>query len=167
MVTNSSNTRLTCSGSAAARTSINWLLAPYKKINTEEPSYILYPTESHVQLLSNQKISLPFLACTQKPPQCFWIGKFYYLSSGKLKHYKYKYDLCLVSVINKIMEKISQAFLKRRTIRYLRGSLEFLSPQEILFSAHDVAVFFSCHSMAEFVCLCLWLFVLHEFFFQA
>ena len=52
--------------------------------------HILYPKKSQLQNLSTQKNSF-FFSIPKKIPQCFCISKFYYLSSGKLKHANFNF----------------------------------------------------------------------------
>ena len=52
--------------------------------------HILYPKKSQLQDLSTQKIPT-FFSIPKKIPQCFCISKFYYLSSGKLKHANFNF----------------------------------------------------------------------------
>ena len=47
--------------------------------------HILYPKKSQLQYCLPKKIPT-FFSIPKKIPQCFCISKFYYLSSGKLKH---------------------------------------------------------------------------------
>ena len=52
--------------------------------------HILYPKKSQLQNFSTQKIPT-FFSIPKKIPQCFCISKFYYLSSGKLKHANFNF----------------------------------------------------------------------------
>ena len=53
--------------------------------------HILYPKKSQLQDLSIQKNPYFFFSIPKKNPQCFCISKFYYLSSGKLKHANFNF----------------------------------------------------------------------------
>ena len=52
--------------------------------------HILYSKKSQLQNLSTQKNPY-FFSIPKKIPQCFCISKFYYLSSGKLKHANFNF----------------------------------------------------------------------------
>ena len=54
--------------------------------------HILYPKKSQLQNLSTQKIPT-FFSIPKKILQYFCISKFYYSSSGKLKHANFNFEL--------------------------------------------------------------------------
>ena len=101
--------------------------------------HILYPKKSQLQDLSTQKIPT-FFSIPKKIPQCFCIGKFYYLSSGKLKHanfnfgfgqkQNYKLHLCYFwfeLMKNTIPKKIPLSFSRPKKI-----PASFIDPKKSL-----------------------------------
>ena len=52
--------------------------------------HVLYQKKSQLQNLSTKK-NPTFFSIPKKIPQCFCIRKFYYLSSGKLKHVNFNF----------------------------------------------------------------------------